>query len=45
MIFPIGSFGHPGFTGTSLCMDPGSDTCIILFANSIHVRALNLYRR
>jgi CubicO group peptidase (beta-lactamase class C family) len=37
-IFPIGSFGHTGFTGISLWMDPGSDTYVILFANSIHVR-------
>ena len=33
MIFPIGSFGHTGFTGTSLWMDPGSDTYVILLAN------------
>jgi CubicO group peptidase (beta-lactamase class C family) len=38
MIFPIGSFGHTGFTGTSLWMDPGSDTYIVLLANSIHTR-------
>jgi CubicO group peptidase (beta-lactamase class C family) len=38
MIFPIGSFGHTGFTGTSLWMDPGSDTYVILFANAIHLR-------
>jgi CubicO group peptidase (beta-lactamase class C family) len=37
MIFPIGSFGHTGFTGTSLWMDPGSDTYVILLANSIHL--------
>ena len=37
-VFPVGSFGHTGFTGTSLWMDPGSDTYVILFANSIHVR-------
>jgi CubicO group peptidase (beta-lactamase class C family) len=36
MVFPIGSFGHTGFTGTSLWIDPGSDTYVILFANSIH---------
>ena len=36
MIFPIGSFGHTGFTGTSLWMDPGSDTYVVLLANSIH---------
>jgi CubicO group peptidase (beta-lactamase class C family) len=38
MIFPIGSFGHTGFTGTTLWMDPGSDTYIILLANAIHPR-------
>jgi CubicO group peptidase (beta-lactamase class C family) len=38
MVFPIGSFGHTGFTGTMLWMDPGSDTYVILFANAIHVR-------
>jgi CubicO group peptidase (beta-lactamase class C family) len=37
MIFPIGSFGHTGFTGTSLWMDPGSDTYVILLANAIHL--------
>jgi CubicO group peptidase (beta-lactamase class C family) len=37
-IFPIGSFGHTGFTGTSIWMDPGSDTYIVLLANSIHTR-------
>jgi CubicO group peptidase (beta-lactamase class C family) len=38
MIFPIGSFGHTGFTGTSFWMDPGSDTYVILFTNAIHLR-------
>ena len=38
MVFPIGSFGHTGFTGTSLWMDPASDTYIVLLANSIHTR-------
>ena len=37
-IFPVGSFGHTGFTGTSLWMDPGSDTYVILLANAIHPR-------
>jgi uncharacterized protein YbbC (DUF1343 family)/CubicO group peptidase (beta-lactamase class C family) len=35
-VFPIGSFGHTGFTGTSLWMDPASDSYVILLANSIH---------
>jgi CubicO group peptidase (beta-lactamase class C family) len=38
MVFPIGSFGHTGFTGTSLWIDPGSETYIVLLANSIHTR-------
>ncbi len=38
MIFPVGSFGHTGFTGTSLWLDPASDTYIVLLTNSIHTR-------
>lgn len=37
-IFPVGSFGVTGFTGTSLWMDPGSDTYVILLSNAIHLR-------
>jgi SSS family transporter len=37
-VFPIGSFGHTGFTGTSLWMDPASDSYVILLANAIHPR-------
>jgi len=37
-IFPIGSFGHTGFTGTSLWIDPASDTYVVLLANSVHPR-------
>ncbi|WP_313899754.1 sodium:solute symporter family transporter [Tunturiibacter lichenicola] len=37
-VFPIGSFGHTGFTGTSLWMDPSSDTFVILLSNAIHPR-------
>jgi CubicO group peptidase (beta-lactamase class C family) len=38
MIFPIGSFGHTGFTGVTLWMDPGSDTYVAVLANVIHQR-------
>ncbi len=38
MIFPIGSFGHTGFTGTTLWIDPGSDTYVVVLANVIHQR-------
>jgi len=37
-VFPIGSFGHTGFTGTSLWMDPGSDTFVVILANAVHPR-------
>jgi len=35
-LLPVGSFGHTGFTGTSLWIDPGSDTYVILLTNSVH---------
>ena len=38
-LFPVGSFGHTGFTGTSLWMDPKSKTYVILLANSVHPRS------
>lgn len=38
MLFPIGSFGQGGFTGTTLWIDPGSDTYVIVLANVIHQR-------
>ena len=38
MIFPIGSFGQGGFTGTTLWIDPTSDTYVIVLANVIHQR-------
>ena len=37
-VFPIGSFGHTGFTGTSLWMDPGSNTFVVILANAVHPR-------
>jgi uncharacterized protein YbbC (DUF1343 family) len=35
-LFPIGSYGHTGFTGTSLWIDPTSRSYVILLANSVH---------
>ncbi|OBF30526.1 serine hydrolase [Mycobacterium sp. ACS1612] len=37
-VFPVGSFGHTGFTGTTIWIDPGSDTYVVLLSNSILVR-------
>ncbi|MEU9196066.1 serine hydrolase [Streptomyces hundungensis] len=30
------SAGHTGFTGTSIVIDPGTDTFLVLLANSVH---------
>jgi uncharacterized protein YbbC (DUF1343 family)/CubicO group peptidase (beta-lactamase class C family) len=35
-LFPIGSFGHTGFTGTSMWMDPVSNSYVILLTNVVH---------
>jgi uncharacterized protein YbbC (DUF1343 family)/CubicO group peptidase (beta-lactamase class C family) len=35
-LLPVGSFGHTGFTGTSLWIDPVTDTYIILLSNAVH---------
>lgn len=35
-LFPLGSFGHTGFTGTSLWIDPVSRTYVVLLTNAIH---------
>jgi len=38
LIFPVGSFGQGGFTGTTLWIDPPSGTYVIVLANVIHQR-------
>jgi uncharacterized protein YbbC (DUF1343 family)/CubicO group peptidase (beta-lactamase class C family) len=35
-LFPIGSFGHTGFTGTSLWLDPASHSYVVFLANRVH---------
>ena len=35
-LFPIGSYGHTGFTGTSIWIDPYTRSYVILLANSVH---------
>jgi len=37
-LLPVGSFGHTGFTGTSLWIDPTTRTYIILLTNAVHPR-------
>ena len=35
-LFPLGSFGHTGFTGTSIWIDPLSETFVIFLSNRVH---------
>lgn len=35
-LFPHGSFGHTGFTGTSLWIDPTSQTFVVFLSNRVH---------
>jgi uncharacterized protein YbbC (DUF1343 family) len=37
-LLPVGSFGHTGFTGTSIWIDPTTQAYIILLTNSVHPR-------
>jgi uncharacterized protein YbbC (DUF1343 family) len=37
-LLPVGSFGHTGFTGTSIWIDPSTRTFIILLTNAVHPR-------
>jgi uncharacterized protein YbbC (DUF1343 family)/CubicO group peptidase (beta-lactamase class C family) len=37
-LLPVGSFGHTGFTGTSLWIDPSTRTYIIILTNAVHPR-------
>jgi uncharacterized protein YbbC (DUF1343 family) len=35
-LFPLGSFGHTGFTGTSIWIDPATDTFVVFLSNRVH---------
>ena len=35
-LFPIGSYGHTGFTGNSLWLDPRSKSYVIFLSNRVH---------
>jgi len=35
-LFPIGSYGHTGFTGTSLWLDPSTKSYVIFLSNRVH---------
>jgi uncharacterized protein YbbC (DUF1343 family)/CubicO group peptidase (beta-lactamase class C family) len=36
---PVGSYGHKGFTGTSIWIDPVSRTYVILLTNRVHANS------
>ena len=35
-VFPLGSFGHTGFTGTSLWIEPGTKSFVIFMSSRLH---------
>ena len=35
-LFPLGSFGHTGFTGTSLWLDPATKSYVVFLSNRVH---------
>jgi uncharacterized protein YbbC (DUF1343 family) len=35
-LYPIGSYGHTGYTGTEMWMDPATNSFIILLTNVVH---------
>jgi uncharacterized protein YbbC (DUF1343 family)/CubicO group peptidase (beta-lactamase class C family) len=35
-LFPLGSFGHTGFTGTSLWIDPAARMFVVFLSNRVH---------
>jgi len=35
-LFPDGGYGHTGYTGTSLWIDPTSETAVIVLTNRVH---------
>jgi uncharacterized protein YbbC (DUF1343 family)/CubicO group peptidase (beta-lactamase class C family) len=37
-LLPVGSYGHTGFTGTSMWIDPITQSYIILLTNAVHPR-------
>jgi len=37
-LLPVGSFGHTGYTGTSIWIDPHTNTYVILLTNSVRPR-------
>ncbi len=41
-LLPVGSFGHSGFTGTSMWIDPTTNTYVILLTNAVNAKKGNV---
>jgi len=39
-LLPVGGYGHTGFTGTSLWIDPATKTYIVLLTNAVHMNVM-----
>ena len=39
--FPVGSFGHTGWTGTSIWIDPVTNSYVIILTNAVHPQGHN----
>jgi uncharacterized protein YbbC (DUF1343 family)/CubicO group peptidase (beta-lactamase class C family) len=39
-LFPVGGYGHTGYTGTSLWIDPATKTYIVLLTNAVHMNVV-----
>ena len=40
--FPVGSFGHTGFTGTSMWIDPVTNSYVIILTNAVHPKGARI---
>src|SRR6202158_4713213 len=41
-LLPVGGYGHTGFTGTSLWIDPATKTYIALLTNAVHMNIVHM---
>ncbi len=41
-LLPVGGYGHTGFTGTSLWIDPATKTFIVLLTNAVHMNIVHM---
>src|SRR5271166_2420003 len=39
-LLPVGSYGHTGFTGTSLWIDPTTNAYIVILTNAVHMNVV-----